>query len=106
MATLPKVQPLQKAKPTAPMDADSASFLKAPASGLAYTPKVRDRLLEVIQQGAVAVGLDRMKREVLVGFIRIAAAQVSDEQVVNALTYFVRDVQPALVEYVIYGRRS
>lgn len=75
-----------------------------PQHGLAYLPGARDRLLEVIEQAAVMVKLGMVEREVVGGFLKMAARSLTDEQVVTAARYFEVELMPKLAAYVYFGK--
>lgn len=74
-----------------------------PPHGLDFTPGARDRFLTVVQQAGVLVKLGPVEREVVTGFLRMAAKSLTDDQVVTAVRYFERDLLPQLAPYIYYG---
>ena len=86
--------------------ADSTLLQSLPPHGLDYTPGACDRLLTVIGQAAVLVKLGLVEREVVTGFLKMAAKQLTDEQVVTAVRYFETELLPKLAPFVYYGEAN
>jgi len=75
-----------------------------PPHGLDFTEGARDRLLTVMQQAAVKVKLGMIEREVVNGFLGMAAKSLTDEQVVTSVRYFEVELMPKLLPYIYYGK--
>jgi hypothetical protein len=57
-----------------------------------------------MQQAAVKVKLGMIEREVVNGFLGMAAKSLTDEQVVTSVRYFEVELMPKLLPYIYYGK--